>query len=177
MAPVENVCKDAILKFYVLIWPVRRCKLSIIARCKSDTHSFVLAITRTGLPRHDLDSGRDFAIGMAEMLEVDKSRVKSHRVLNDSGLKKAISLDYWCDPQMLRICFASATTRDLALPPKRSTWSEPSAEEAATIAAHHRQLGRKEENWALRAVISTGWRAPSVGCAAFAWCCLWSQAD
>ena len=30
--------------------------------------------------------------------------------------------------------------------------------------------------WSLRAVISTGWRAPSSGWRSVRWCCLWSRA-
>src|SRR5260370_29499045 len=91
---------------------------------------------------------------MAEMLEVDKPGPEK-AVLNYSG-EKVILLDYGYDPQMLRAC--SLATSALA-PTPTSTWLRTYARRVAPSSASSPISGARKR--ALRAAISTGWRAPS----------------
>src|SRR5258706_1164927 len=72
---------------------------------------------------------------------------------------------------MLRVC--SLATSALA-PTPTSTWSRTYARRVAPSSASSPISGARK--WSLRAVISTGWRAPSSGWRSVRWCCRWSRA-
>src|SRR5256714_7174933 len=71
---------------------------------------------------------------------------------------------------MLRVC--SLATSALA-PTPTSTWSRTYARRVAPSSASSPISGARK--WSLRAVISTGWRAPSSGWRSVRWCCRWSR--